>query len=336
MGWFVPSYGRATVVSQPQPSTIREILDSSHSDCIHVVSGFHGFNMGLQVIKVCTKRSLRVGLLSEGADPRGAKGMLRRLLYSYQLAVWNKSLSFIGAMGTNGARWFENCAFPHDRIFPFIYVTEMPTQIEIAESHDHAVVQFVFLGQCIERKGVDLIIRALAPLRGLQWRFSIFGDGPSKTRWQKLVTKLNLDTHICFEDSKSNTEVLAILQRQDCLLLPSRFDGWGAVVNEALMRGVPVICSKQCGASELIRQPSNGQVYNAFDVRELTRALQRQIELGPKSRATQEQNLEWSKRLEGPNAAAYFEQMMMHFFDGGSRSLPLWDSSIFYHAVSAA
>ena len=46
----------------------------------------------------------------------------------------------------------------------------------------------------------------------------------------------------------------------DVLVLPSRFDGWGAVVNEALMVGTPVICSDRCGASDVIENGRNGYV----------------------------------------------------------------------------
>ena len=45
------------------------------------------------------------------------------------------------------------------------------------------------------------------------------------------------------------------------LILPSRFDGWGVVVNEALSVGVPVIVSDTCGAADLVHHGENGYVF---------------------------------------------------------------------------
>jgi glycosyltransferase involved in cell wall biosynthesis len=257
MGWTVPDFGKASVVLEPDHSKVLEILLSAPSNCIHVVGGFRGFRLGATALQHCTGHGMRVGLLTEGADPRGVEGMLRRFVYSYQLAHWKKSLAFIAAMGTNGVKWFEKCGFPEDRILPFIYVTEKHVQREPAQPQGPSVVEFVYLGQCVKRKGVDLVINALAPLREMDWRFTVVGDGPEKAIWQQLAEKLGLDRRVLFENVRSNKDALAIVDKMDFLILPSRFDGWGAVVNEALMLWVPVICSVQCGASDIVQQSTN-------------------------------------------------------------------------------
>lgn len=47
------------------------------------------------------------------------------------------------------------------------------------------------------------------------------------------------------------------------LVLPSRYDGWGVVVNEALCAGVPVICSDQVGARVLVEKFGAGAVFES-------------------------------------------------------------------------
>ena len=325
MGWFVPDFGRASVISEPDPPKIREILLSAPSNCIHVVGGFRGYKLGATIVQHCIQHGLRVGLLTEGADPRGVQGMLRRFLYSIHLAHWRKSLAFIAAMGTNGVRWFEQCGFPEDRLFPFMYVTERPVQHEPIQPQGRSIVEFAYLGQCVKRKGVDLVIRALALLRELDWRFTVIGDGPGKAKWQQLAEQLDIDGRLCFENAMSHKDALEIVAKMDFLVLPSRFDGWGAVVNEALMQGVPVICSVQCGAWEIVRRSDYGGVYDALDVQELTRVLESQIEIGVNRSATRRRIVDWSKCLEGPIAAEYFEKMMIHTFHRGPRCLPPWE-----------
>ena len=92
-------------------------------------------------------------------------------------------------------------------------------------------------------------------------------------------------------------------------MLPSRFDGWGAVVNEALMVGTPVICSDRCGASDLIENGRNGYVFEAGNARALRERLHSFFE-----------DFEWdraalasaeSSRLGGPAVAARFQQSVL-------------------------
>ena len=56
------------------------------------------------------------------------------------------------------------------------------------------------------------------------------------------------------------------MQEADVLILPSVYDGWGAVVNEALQVGCYVICSDACGASDLMKKESRlGKVFRRGD-----------------------------------------------------------------------
>ena len=56
-------------------------------------------------------------------------------------------------------------------------------------------------------------------------------------------------------------------------MLPSRYDGWGVVVNEALMAGVPVMCSDQVGASAVIEKWQCGTIFVSEDVSDLVSKL---------------------------------------------------------------
>ena len=57
------------------------------------------------------------------------------------------------------------------------------------------------------------------------------------------------------------------------LVLPSRWDGWGMVVNEAFSVGVPVIVSDHCGAADLVRSGVNGYVFRSGDASDLHHCL---------------------------------------------------------------
>jgi glycosyltransferase involved in cell wall biosynthesis len=68
-------------------------------------------------------------------------------------------------------------------------------------------------------------------------------------------------------------ETQNIVSTYDVLVLPSRYDGWGVVVNEALCAGVPVICSDQVGARVLVEKFGAGAVFDAENTQALASLL---------------------------------------------------------------
>jgi glycosyltransferase involved in cell wall biosynthesis len=61
-------------------------------------------------------------------------------------------------------------------------------------------------------------------------------------------------------------------------ILPSRYDGWGVVVNQALGAGLPIICSDAVGAGlDLVEQNVNGLRFAAGNASELQRCMEQAI-----------------------------------------------------------
>jgi len=83
----------------------------------------------------------------------------------------------------------------------------------------------------------------------------------------------NLPTGITFCGSVPQPELFAAYAAADVLVCPSLSDGFGMVVTEALSRGLPVICTDQVGAADLIQHEVNGLVVAAADTNALVDAL---------------------------------------------------------------
>jgi glycosyltransferase involved in cell wall biosynthesis len=61
-------------------------------------------------------------------------------------------------------------------------------------------------------------------------------------------------------------------------VLPSRYDGWGVVVNQALGAGLPIICSDMVGAGfDLVEEEVNGARFPVGDSGVLATQMQRFI-----------------------------------------------------------
>jgi glycosyltransferase involved in cell wall biosynthesis len=108
----------------------------------------------------------------------------------------------------------------------------------------------------IGRKGVDELIRGLASLQaeGLHGSLTLLGSGPEKTRLQRLVSELGLeDVH--FVGEKRPEDVGSSYAEADCVVFPTMEDVWGLVVNEAILAGVPVLCSIYAGCVDELVPP---------------------------------------------------------------------------------
>jgi glycosyltransferase involved in cell wall biosynthesis len=185
-------------------------------------------------------------------------------------------------------------------------------------------VEIFYLGQCVGRKGMDIAIRALAQVHSHPWRLTIIGSGPLAAEWGFLAGSLGIGKWVHFFPALPHAEATAQLVDADLLLLPSRFDGWGAVVNEALMAGGPVICSDRCGAKDLLEEEWRGDIFQSGSVPSLKAALERRIAKGRRTAVEQARIRKWAGCLDGNLAANYLLDVLANVYDGAYRPLPPW------------
>ncbi len=119
---------------------------------------------------------------------------------------------------------------------------------------------FLFCGQMIERKGVDILLRAFD---------RVVRDFPSarldlvgrEAEVEGLLQTVPASTRerICYRGFQPPEALPDFFAMADAFVLPSRYDGWGVVVNQALAAGLPVICSDSVGAGvDFVKEGING------------------------------------------------------------------------------
>jgi glycosyltransferase involved in cell wall biosynthesis len=100
------------------------------------------------------------------------------------------------------------------------------------------------------------------------------GDGEMRGCLEKKVAKMGLGNEVLFLGFKNQGELPCLYDLCDVFVLPSLFEPWGLVINEAMNASGAVIASDQVGsAADLIHQCRNGFVFRAGDVSELASAL---------------------------------------------------------------
>jgi glycosyltransferase involved in cell wall biosynthesis len=111
-------------------------------------------------------------------------------------------------------------------------------------------VRFIFVGRLVDWKGVDLLLDAAKLLPKEAFELDIVGDGVEKERLKNLCNDLGLNNNVNFRGFLSQVECASVLNRSDCLILPSLYECGGAVVLEAMASGVPVIATKWGGPAD--------------------------------------------------------------------------------------
>ena len=157
-----------------------------------------------------------------------------------------------------------------EKIFPYGYfVPPMQenlnfTNLELKRHSADKDLRLIFVGSLNHIKGIDLLVNAVNKLRNIGVRVTLDVFGPASRLkdycWSSCVRYRGV---IPFGEAQS------IMATYDFLVLPSRYDGWGVVVNEALLSGTPIICSDKVGAASLVQKWGCGAVYDSSAVSSL-------------------------------------------------------------------
>jgi colanic acid/amylovoran biosynthesis glycosyltransferase len=118
----------------------------------------------------------------------------------------------------------------------------------------------LLVGRLIEKKGVDVLIRAAAQLSAERpgLRIDIVGDGPLRTELEELARSLGLGQRVRFLGKVAHPEVLSRIGAARVLCLPARIAGDGdrdsmpVVIKEAMVRRVPVVGTDVAAIPEML------------------------------------------------------------------------------------
>ena len=119
-----------------------------------------------------------------------------------------------------------------------------------------AGLNLLAVGSIVQRKGYDLLIEALAPLKDLDWRLHIVGAqdrAPSCVQALRAqIAEAGLDERVTLLGGASDDELGALYHSADLFVSSSRYEGYGMVLTEALARGLPIIASTGGAAADTL------------------------------------------------------------------------------------
>ncbi len=185
--------------------------------------------------------------------------------------------SGIAAIGSWAERDYA-ARFPKTRVFNIPYHCDLsPFTSEPKPARtdpDRGTVTFLFCGQMITRKGVDQLLAAFATLPE-NARLLLVGR---EAELPQLLANAapSVRERVRYAGFQAPDVLPRFFAQADVFVLPSRYDGWGVVVNQALGAGLPILVSDHVGAAhDLVQEGENGFTFPAGDANALAAAMLR-------------------------------------------------------------
>ncbi len=200
--------------------------------------------------------------------------------------IFRKVFAFL-SIGTFNTEFYKNYDVPKEKIFLVPYIVNNDFFIsnanKLISQKDRLKQKYnipkdlpiiLFSGKLIDnKKPLDLLKAYELVLKEINAVLIYLGDGELRKEIEKYIKTHKLK-NVYLMGFKNQTELPEFYAMADIFVLPSSFEPWGLVVNEAMCFGLPVIVSDQVGASgDLVKGGVNGYIYSSKQAYELSDKL---------------------------------------------------------------
>ncbi|RUO98037.1 MAG: glycosyltransferase [Hyphomicrobium sp.] len=169
------------------------------------------------------------------------------------------------------------------------HMAVLPDKITVAEpgtdpaqraTGTGAPLQILAVGAVLPRKGYDVLIEALAPLKEIDWRLTIAGaldrHPQAVETVQAAIRAHGLEDRVTLAGKVVPATLDRFYESADLFVSASLFEGYGMVLAEAMSRGLPIVLAAGGAAADTAGEAAALHV-EAGNVSELTAALQRAL-----------------------------------------------------------
>ncbi len=328
LGWQIPDLGQTALHFLDQASDparfVRDFV-AEHNEAIHIFSGgCLAYRLGLKELAGYPEANL--AFLAERPDMRGWKGVLKSVKYRYHFLRWRRRARLVLAIGNAAIESYRRLGCPADLLFPFMYQLDRLPELTAVEKRDpNRPVRFLYVGRCTSTKGVDILLRAAAALGSDQWELDLVGmDQEELERFSPIGLA---DLPVRALGKCSSEKVFDYLGAHDVAIVPSRYDGWGMAISEAIGAGIGVLGSSEVGAKDLIPASGAGQMVAAGDVAELARAMRAVIDRPETAEMWKQKARAYREKLTGEVVGDYLADVLRYTFvenQKGTRPAAPW------------
>jgi glycosyltransferase involved in cell wall biosynthesis len=310
MGWKIPELGNVDILSFEDNIDWRALINKSKSEeSVHIFSGIPKSGKMKKAFSFVIKDGTKIGIMAESLDERGFTGKIRLIISKMNFLRYNKRILLWLTIGENAYDQYKKVGYAESKLYNWAYCVENLPDVNKENnclSKSSNGIKIMYVGSLFSWKGYDLLIDALESLKEYSYKADFYSIEKNSIGKDNLPIRNN--DKISFLPMLENNIIREKMKDYDFLVLPSRYDGWGVVINEALMAGTPVIVSDACGASTLVRHNSQiGEICNSGSISDLKTKIQKFIKKGKQNDKERDELISWARQhISGESFVDYF------------------------------
>lgn len=156
-----------------------------------------------------------------------------------------------------------------------------PKREELRKEFGLSAVTILFVGRFVdEYKNISLLIKTFEQLKSgnNKAQLVLVGDGPDRARYEEMIQSGNI-SGVSFLGEMSQEKLCRVYAAADIMVLPSRSETWGFVLNEAMEFELPLLVTDVVGSGpDLVHIGENGFIVPSGDEEALCQGLKRLID----------------------------------------------------------
>jgi len=279
------------VVGRPLSFRLRDargLVERGHFDWV-LVEGYQ-FPFELQILRAARRSACKVMMRGEFTDLKGEHPALwKRLIRKPLLRQLYKRVDAFAFVGEEARAHLLSTGRPEQALFFSPYSVDRSEferqqgEFDRKESRaelgiDDDVFVFLFSGKLIPRKEIVRLVEAFELLEGRERAaLLVLGDGEQREQVCQKGREI-LGDRFLFQGFVNQSQLGKYFLAADAHVLPSNYEAWGLVVNEAMQFGLPQLLSHMIGsARDLLKEGETGYLFRAEDTADLARAMGRML-----------------------------------------------------------
>jgi glycosyltransferase involved in cell wall biosynthesis len=268
--------------------SLKSYFKSEHFDAVLVF----GWDKLLFWQAIWWGRKFGIPLIQRGeSNLEHAQSWYKKVVKKVLFPLLFKQFKAFLAIGTLNRELYKYFGVPDEAIFTAPYCVDNKYFLEQSTARslnakllraefgiNQGETVFLFMAKFIDRKRPFDLISAAAKIEpSLNFHVILVGGGPLMEACQQSINMNNL-TNVHLVGFKNQSELPTYYAASDVLVLPSEYETWGLVVNEAMACGLPCIVSDACGSAvDMIIEGETGFTYPVGNVDQLAFCMQNMV-----------------------------------------------------------
>lgn len=324
MGWEDCDHGEAVVAvlsEQPDPERFVREFVQSHLDAIHVCNGFRSLASRFFKKHLFSVPDVKIAVWSErpGVCESLAKQVVTRLgitnlMHRYYALRYGPKVRAYLPLGTLTLETFARLNWDRKVMFPFMYDSQIPAGSAGAlPRKPEEPLRLLYVGRFVRAtKGVDVLVASVESGLNGNWRLDLVGRHGEYE--QTIIAWAKDHPKVSYLGVWPSGEVVTRIANYDVCLVPSRFDGWGLITNEAIHAGVGVIVTDAAASCDLVKASGAGMVIPAGNVNALRMALQQVIDNPGLAELWKKRAREYAPGITSESIGRYLMEVLKYTF----------------------